>query len=77
MYDYHIEYKKGSKLGNADALSRLPLTIENDIEMQNVHVFAETTSVNIVQVAVHTFIHILSFIKMNFERNRKRLERSG
>lgn len=41
MYSYTIEYKKGCKMGNADALSRLPLKIENDIETENVHAFRE------------------------------------
>lgn len=54
MYQYNIEYKKGSKLGNADALSRLPLAIENDIEPQNVHAFAETIPLNMIQVSEHT-----------------------
>lgn len=37
MYDYKIVYKKGSKMGNADALSRLPLSEENNIESKNIH----------------------------------------
>lgn len=37
MYDYKIVYKKGSKMNNADALSRLPLPDENKIESQNIH----------------------------------------
>lgn len=32
MYNYQIAYKKGSHMANADALSRLPLPKENDIE---------------------------------------------
>lgn len=54
MYNYHIEYKKGSKLGNADALSRLPLSIENDIETQNVHAFAENKPISTKEVAAQT-----------------------
>lgn len=54
MYNYHIEYKKGSKLGNADALSRLPLSTENDIEHQEIHAFSEKPPINWVQVAEHT-----------------------
>lgn len=54
MYNYHMEYKKGSKLGNADALSRLPLSDENDIEHQNIHSFSENTPIDVQQVALHT-----------------------
>lgn len=54
MYDYRIEYKRGSKLGNADALSRLPLATENDIEQKNVHEFAEKLPLNIVKIAKQT-----------------------
>lgn len=54
MYSYHIEYKKGSKLGNADALSRLPLKTENDIEPENVHAFAEKIPLDMTQVSEHT-----------------------
>lgn len=54
MYQYKIEYKKGSRLGNADALSRLPLKMENDIETQNVHAFGESPPVDMIQVAEHT-----------------------
>lgn len=54
MYLYHIEYRKGSKLGNADALSRLPLSTENETEAQNVHAFTEMGPVNNKQVMEHT-----------------------
>lgn len=54
MYDYHIEYKKGSKLGNADALSRLPLPNENDIETENVHAFTENSPLKLKRIAEHT-----------------------
>lgn len=54
MYQYHIEYKKGSKLGNANAFFRLPLAIENDIEPQNVHAFAEKIPLNTIQVSENT-----------------------
>lgn len=43
MYQYKIEYKKGSKMENADAL---PLPIENDIEIENVHEFTEELPVD-------------------------------
>lgn len=33
-YEYKIVYKKGSKLGNADALSLMPLPSENDVNHQ-------------------------------------------
>lgn len=32
MYDYTIRHKSGTKMGNADALSRLPLNEESEIE---------------------------------------------
>lgn len=54
LYDYHIEYRRGSRLGNADALSRLPLPIENDIESGNIHTFSEKSPVNLKQVAEQT-----------------------
>lgn len=46
MYNYRIEYKKGSKMGNADALSRLPLSEENDIDAQNVQEFSESMPID-------------------------------
>lgn len=54
MYNYQIEYKKGSKIGNADGLSRLPLQNENDIETENIHAFGGNDPINIAQVAEHT-----------------------
>lgn len=37
-------------MGNADALSRLPLSTENEIEAQNVHAFTDRGPVNNEQV---------------------------
>lgn len=53
-YDYQIAYKKGSKLGNADALSRLPLPEDNDIEHQNIHAFADDVSIDVTTIALET-----------------------
>lgn len=54
MYDYHMKYRKGNKMCNADALSRLPLKETNDIEPQNIHAFGETVPINVAMVANHT-----------------------
>lgn len=51
MYDYQIVYKKGSKLGNADALSRLPLAEENEIEHRNIHSFSEEVPIDVTIIA--------------------------
>lgn len=53
-YDYKIIYKKGSKLGNADALSRLPLSEENDIDHANINAFSEEVPIDLAQIASET-----------------------
>lgn len=54
MYNYHMRYRKGSKMCNADALSRLPLKEMNEIEPQNVHSFGDSVPINLTIVAEHT-----------------------
>lgn len=53
-YEYKIVYKKGSKLGNADALSRLPLPLENDINHQSINTIGEQMYVNSEEIAMET-----------------------
>lgn len=72
MYDYHIEYRKGTKMGNADALSRLPVAIENDIETQNIHAFGEAIPVDRRIVGEETKSDsILTKVKMAMESSWK------
>lgn len=56
MYSYSIKYKKGSKLGNADALSRLPFPMENDIEKQNVNELAEKVPLDISNARMNCYV---------------------
>lgn len=37
MYDYEIRHKSGSKMGNVDALSRLPLEGSTDVEVEKIN----------------------------------------
>lgn len=53
-YDYKIVYKKGSKLGNADALSRLPLPLENDVNHQSINTFSEQKYTDQNEIASQT-----------------------
>lgn len=53
-YDYKIVYKKGSKLGNADALSRLPLPLENDINHQSINTIREQKFMSPAEIATET-----------------------
>lgn len=53
-YDYKIVYKKGSKLGNADALSRLPLPSENDVNHQSINTFSEQKYTDSKEIAAET-----------------------
>lgn len=41
-------------MGNADALSRLPLNEKNDIELQNIHSFSESVPIDVTIITVET-----------------------
>lgn len=54
MYNYEFVFRKGSKMGNADALSRLPLAETNNIEPENIHIVSESNAMNNAEIAKYT-----------------------
>lgn len=53
-YDYTIQYRKGSKLAHADALSRLPLNEENEIVHININTITEISPVDMKAISKAT-----------------------
>lgn len=47
MYDYTIKHKSGAKMGNADALSRLPLDEESEVEVERINFINFSTDIPI------------------------------
>lgn len=55
MYDYEIRYKKGSEMGNADGLSRLPLKEETKIQSFRISYFdSENSPLKFEEIQRHT-----------------------
>lgn len=74
-YNYTIQYRKGSKLANADALSRLPLTEENDIVHLNINTISCVKPVDMTIIAKETkrdaiLSKIYQFIMSKWPENR-------
>lgn len=56
MYDYEIKHKSGSKMGNVDALSRLPLNDETEIDVDYINFinFGEDIPIESKDIQEHT-----------------------
>lgn len=74
-YDYSIKYKKGSKLANADALSKLPIGENKRIEHININSFSENIPIEKQLIARETRADsilgkIYSFVMTSWPENR-------
>lgn len=54
MYEYDIVHRKGSKMGHADALSRLPLSQETDVETFEINFFNHSQEMPLQQELIRS-----------------------